>query len=73
MVRTRASRRNLLALALAAGLTAAPFVRLEARPLEPRRQATVEPRLEETSPLVAFWNFLVSLWGKDGSHIDPYG
>lgn len=73
MVHVRASRRNLLALVLAAVLTAAPLAQTEARPTL-RRQATVEPRPQETTPLfAALWSFLVSLWGEDGAHSDPYG
>jgi hypothetical protein len=72
MIRIRASRRTLLALTLAVGLTAAPLTHTEARPSS-RRQATIEPRAQETSPLAALWSFLVSLWSEDGSTADPFG
>jgi hypothetical protein len=76
MLCTRASRRNLLALALAAGLALAPLAPVEARRLEPRQNPTVEPRQPERARhdlWNALWSFLVAAWGKDGSHADPYG
>ena len=74
MVRTPASRRSLLVLILAAGLAVAPLAPVEARPLAPRRQSVQETRQQEPRTLLqAFWSFLVAVWGKDGSHIDPFG
>jgi hypothetical protein len=75
MERTRASRRNLLALALAAGLALAPLAPAEASP-EPRHNTTAEPRQpERAQPSLwsTLWSFLVAVWGEDGSHADPYG
>ena len=72
MVFTRASRRTLLALALAVGLSAFPTTGLEARPSS-RAQTRAEPRRQEASPLSVLWNVLVVIWGNDGPHIDPFG
>lgn len=76
MFSIRASRRNLLALALAAGLALASVAPVAARRLEPRRNPTVETRQPARAPhrlWEALWGFLVAVWGKDGSHVDPYG
>lgn len=74
MVRIHASRRNLLVLILAAGFTVAALAPLAARPLAPRRHSVETARQQEPPTLLrVFWSFLVAIWGKDGSHIDPFG
>ena len=79
MVHTRASRRNLLALALAASLALAPLAPVAARGLAPQRHATVEPRQPDRAQhglWSALWNLLAAVWGKegdDGAHADPFG
>jgi hypothetical protein len=77
MIRIRASRRNLFALAFATALALASSAPVEAaRRLEPRRNPTVEPRQAEPAQQGLWnvlWSFFTAVWGRDGSHLDPNG
>ena len=73
MIGLTSSSRGLLTLALAAGLALAPPAPVQGRGLQPRRQVLAAPRQPEPDLLSALWSMLTSLWGEDGSHLDPFG